>query len=251
LSAGHAHSALGGIALEQGDWVASSEHYAAAAELFRLCGSARNAAWATYFGGVGAWGVGDFATAEALVRRAVDGFGRDGDTMGLGWALSDAALLTTDLDEAEQLGARAAEMLRLTGSPMGIAHGVEARGIIAYDRDELAEAAAFVAEAVELFARFGNRGCSAHALESAAVIVGRIGLPEIATELLVAAEELRRSSGAGHKPWEIRARHGDIEERIPPLAPTEHQAALTTGRQHTLESAARAALDALATAAPD
>jgi hypothetical protein len=161
--------------------------------------------------------------------------------------LSDAALLTTDLDEAQRLGAEADELLRATGTPIGIAHNAEGRGIVAYDRDELADAAAFVAEAVEVFARFGNLGCCAHALESAAVIVGQAGRPEVATELLGAADELRRSSGASHKPWEIRARHPDIEDRIAPLAPAVHEAALTKGRRHTLESAARAALDALST----
>ena len=91
-------------------------------------------------------------------------------------------------------------------------------------------------------------GCCAHALESAAVIVGEAGQPETATELLGAAEELRRSSGAAHKPHEIRARHPDLEDRIGPLSPAAHQAALAAGRQHTLESAARAALDALSIA---
>ena len=150
--------------------------------------------------------------------------------------------LTTDLDEAERLAAEADELLRATGTPMGIAHTVEARGIIAYDRGEFADAAAFVAEAIEIFASFGNLGCCAHALESAAVIVGQDGQPETATELLGAADELRRRSGVGHKPWEIRARHGDIEDRIAPLSPAAHEAALDAGRQHTLESAARAAL---------
>ena len=99
-------------------------------------------------------------------------------------------------------------------------------------------------------ARYGNLGCCAHALESAAVIVGQAGQPETATELLGAAEELRRPSGAGNKPLEIRARHPDIEDRIAPLAPAVREAALNAGRQHTLESAARAALlDALSTVA--
>ena len=106
-----------------------------------------------------------------------------------------AALLTTDLDEAQRLAAEADELLRATGSPIGIAHNVERRGIIAYDRDELADAAAFVAEAIEVFSSFGNLGCCAHALESAAVIVGQAGQPETATELLGAAEELRHRSG--------------------------------------------------------
>ena len=137
------------------------------------------------------------AKADALVRQAIDGFRSDGDEMGLGYALFVAALLTTDLDEAQRLAAEADELLRATGSPISIAHTVEIRGIIAYDRDELADAAAFVAEAVEIFSSFGNLGCSAHALESAAVIVGQAGQPETATELLGAAEELRHRSGAG------------------------------------------------------
>ena len=249
--AGHAYSALGNLAFEQGDWAASSEAHAASGEQFRLAGSARNAAWAMYFGVHPARGAGDLAKADALVRQAIDSFRSDGDAMGLGNALGDAALLTTDLDEAERLAAESDALLRATGGLIGIAHAVEGRGIIAYDRDELADAAAFVAEAIEIYRSSGNLGCCAHALESAAVIVAQAGEPEKATELLGAAEELRRISGAGNKPFEIRARHPDIEERIAPLAPAVHEAALKAGRQHTLESAARAAcaaLDAVSTA---
>jgi hypothetical protein len=187
--------------------------------------------------------------AHARVRQAIDGFRGNGDEMGLGYALYNAALLTTDLDEAQRLAAQADELMRATGTPIGVAHSVEGRGIIAYDLDELADAAAFVAEAVEIFSRYRNLGCCAHALESAAVIVGQAGQPETATQLLGAAEELRNRSGQEHKPWEIRARHRDLEDRIAPLSPAAREAALDTGRQHTLESAARAALNALATAA--
>ena len=247
--AGHAYSALGNLAFEQGDWTASSESHALAAEQFLRAGSTRNVAWAMYFGVTAAWGADDVAGANTLVRQAIEGFRADGDVMGLGSALSDAALLATDLEEAERLGAEADRILRATGSPMALAHNIEAQGIIAYDRDELADAGRFVAEAVELYASYGNVGCCAHALESAAVIVGQTSQPETATELLGAAEELRHRSGQGHKPWEIRARHGDIEDRIAPLSRAAHEAALSAGRQHTLESAARVALDALATPA--
>jgi predicted ATPase/DNA-binding SARP family transcriptional activator len=243
--AGHAYSALGNLAFEQGDWAASSEAHTKAAEQFLLAGSAWDAAWATYSGVQGAWGAGDLARAETLVRQAIDRFRSDRNEMGLGYALSDAALLTTDLDEAQRLAAEADKLLGETGAPIAIAHNVERRGIIAYDLDELADAAAFVAEAVEVFSRYGNLGCCAHALESAAVIVGQAGQPETATELLGAAEQLRHRSGQGHKPWEIRARHGDIEDRIAPVSPAVHEAALNKGRQHSLESAARAAFDAL------
>jgi predicted ATPase/class 3 adenylate cyclase len=245
---GNAYCALGNLAFEQGDWVASSESHAAAVEQFLLAGSARDVAWATYFGVYGAWGTGDLSKADALVRQAIDGFRSDGDTMGLGYALGDAAVLTTDLDEAERLAAESDKFLRSSGAPMGVAHTVEWRGLIAYDRGELSKAAEFVAEAVELFARFGNVGCCAHALDSAAVIVGQAGQPETATELLGAADELRRSSGVSLKPWESRSRYS-IEDHIAAISPVAHEAALTAGRQHTLESAARTALDALSTAA--
>ncbi len=73
---GDAYCALGNLAMEQGDWVASSESHAAAVEQFLLAGSARDAAWATYFGVYGAWGTGDLTKADALVRQAIDGFRR-------------------------------------------------------------------------------------------------------------------------------------------------------------------------------
>jgi hypothetical protein len=170
--------------------------------------------------------------------------------MGHGSAAMNIAPLTTDLDEAERLAAEGDELLRATGSPMGVAHAVEWRGVIAYDRGALSEAAEFVAEAVELFARFGNLGCCAHALDSAALIVGQAGQPETATELFCAADELRRSSGVSRKPWESRARYS-IEDHIAPISAAAEDTALAAGRQHTLESAARAALDALSTAARD
>ena len=247
--AGHANSALGNLAFEQGDWAASSESHAVAAEHFLLAGSARNVAWATLFGVDSAWGAGDLAKADALVRQVIDRFRSDGDAMGLGNALAEAALLTTDLDEAQRLAAEGDELVRATGSPIGIAHAVEGRGIIAYDRHELADAAAFVAEAVEIYRSYGNLGCCAHALESAAVIVGQAGQRETATELLGAAEELRHRSGASHKPWEIRARHRDIDVRVAPLSLSARETAFNAGRQHTLESAARTALDALSAVA--
>ena len=243
-----AYYALGNLAFEQADWAASSESHAAAAEQFLLAGSARDAAWATYLGVYGAWGTGDLIKADALLRQAIDGFRSDGDTMGLGYALSDAATLTTDLDEAQRLVTEADELLRASGAPMAIAHTVEWCGIIAYDRGEFADAAAFVAEAIEIFSRYDNVACCAHALDSAAVIVGRDGQLVTATELLSAADEFRRSTGVSRKPWESRARYG-IEDHIAPLSPVAREAALAAGRQHTLESAARAALDALSTAA--
>jgi hypothetical protein len=118
--------------------------------------------------------------------------------------------------------------------------------MIAYDRGELADAAGFVAEAIGIFSSYGNVACCAHALDSAAVIVGRDGQLETATELLGAADEFRRTTGVSRKPWESRARYG-VEDHIGPLSPVAQEAALTAGRRHTLVTAAHAAVDALST----
>ncbi|HEY2331104.1 MAG TPA: hypothetical protein VGH94_04235 [Acidimicrobiales bacterium] len=243
--AGVAYSALGELAYDQGDWQAASEAIRISRDHFLAAGSDHHAAWADLNGSYAAWGMADLPEVDRVISEAIALFRKGDDMLGLGYALWVASLRTPDLDEAQRLAAEADQLLRATDSPMAIAHNAEGRGIIAYDRNELADAAAFVADAVETFARFGNLGCSAHALEAASAVVGRDGRAEVATELLGAADELRQRSGAGHKPWEIRARHGDIEERIALLSPARREASLSAGRRHTLESAARVALDAL------
>jgi predicted ATPase len=249
--AGNAYSALGNLAYEQGDWLVASENSTIAREHFLAVGSDRDAGWADLNVAYAAWGMGDLPRVDEQISAAIASFRKGADLLGLGYALSVASLRASDLDEARRLAAEADQLLRATGSPMGIAHNIEGSGIIAYDRDELSDAAAFVAEAVGLFTQYANPGCTAHALEAAAAIVGRSGRAEVATELLGAADELRRRSGASHKPWEIRARHGDLEDRFAPLPPVAREAAFRAGRQHTLESAGRAALEALAIAAPE
>ena len=255
LTAGRAWSAVGNMAFEQSDWRASSEANARAREHFRLGGSERHAAWAAYLGFHAAWGAGDHEAADSLLPEALEYFRREADPMGLGYSLWVASLRTEDLVEAKTMSAEADALLREADVPMGVAHNTEGRGIIALERGELDDAAHFVSEAVELFSSYGNLGCTAHAVEAAAVVVAAVGKPEAATELLAAAEELRDRSGQGHRPWEVRARHGPIEDRIPVGAALT--AARASGRGHTLQSAAAFAQDVLrvarrspATAAP-
>ena len=60
----------------------------------------------------------------------------------------------------------------------------------------------------------------------------------VVAELLSAAQMLRETSGQGHRPWEVRARHGTIDD----LASADEQAAVSAGRAHTLASAAALAI---------
>jgi hypothetical protein len=166
--------------------------------------------------------------------------------MGLGYSLFMASLRSADLAAAKEMAAEAQELLRRVGHPMGIAHCAEGRGIIAFESGELGEAAGFLGEAVNIFASYGNIGCTAHALEAAAVVIGAAGHGDtgVPIELLAAADELRRQSGQGHRPWEIRTRLGNLEDRIaaPDAAASPPAPA---GRDHSLPAAASLAVRAL------
>jgi predicted ATPase len=241
---GFAFAAIGNLAYERGEWVRSLHANERAAALFERAGLSAQAAWSRYLQVHSSWGAGDVEAARTLVGDAVGGFRAAGDEMGLGYALWVGAVLSPDLDVAAAMAHEADLLLRAQDVPMGIAHNLEGRGLIELDRDDLTSAAAHVAEAVSLFASFSNVGCSAHALEAAAVVIARSGSHESAAELLGAAEAFRHQSGQDHRPWEVRTRHGAIERQLR-LEPDQLSAAWARGRQHTVASASELALGEL------
>jgi hypothetical protein len=244
-------SALGNLSYEVGDWDLSVTANADAARYFAAAGAPSNAAWARYLNAHSAWGQGDLAAVDALIAQTVDEFRAAGDDLGLGYALWVASLRSDDPEAARRIAADADVLLRESGAQQGIAHNVEGRGILAFEAGDLAAAATFIAEAVELFSTYGNLGCTAHALEAAAVVIGQTIDVERATELVGAADALRQQSGEQHRPWEIRARLGRIEEQMAPLAPDRVDAVLAAGRRHTVTSAAQVATDGLAAVAAE
>ncbi len=247
VAAGEAWAAIGNIAFEQADPEASLEANRRAFEHFRAAGRSRLAAWSQYLCVHSAWIAGQLDEVDRFVAEAITNFRDEGDEMGLGYTLWVASLRSSDLDAASVMASEADGLLRKTGVPMGIAHNVEGRGIIAYERGDVPAAAAFVSEAVQLFASYENLGCTAHALEAAAVVIGDtegVG-GSVAVELVSAAEEFRARSGQGHRPWEIRARLGTLEDHIAATGDEEYAVARETGRQYDLSTAASVARQAL------
>jgi tetratricopeptide (TPR) repeat protein len=247
VAAGEAWAAVGNIAFEQADPEASLDANNRAFEHFRLAGRSRLAAWSKYLNVHSAWIAGELDEVDRCVAEAIKYFRDEGDEMGLGYTLWVASLRSSDLDAASDMAREADELLRKVGVPMGIAHNVEGRGIIAYERGDVAAAARFVTEAVQLFASYENLGCTAHALEAAAVVVGDSegSASSVQVELVTAAEEFRALSGQGHRPWEIRARLGSLEDHIVATGDEEYAAARETGRQYDLSTAAVVAARAL------
>lgn len=241
---GFAFAAIGNLATERGEWAESSAANGQAFQHFERAGLSREAAWSKYSTLHSWWGGGELERVDALVAEVVEEFRAASDRMGLGYALWVASLRAGDLEHAAALAAEADALLRAEDVPIGIAHNVEGRGIIALDRGETAAAARFVTEALERFSSSENDGCAAHALEAAAVILARTRADELAAELLGAADELRRRSGQTHRPWEVRARHGAIEDHLT-LDDVTRERAFAAGQRHTLASACELAIGAL------
>jgi predicted ATPase/class 3 adenylate cyclase len=245
-AAAHAWAAVLNLAFEQSDYQAGFQAGASAAGYFEAAQLPRLAAWARYLQAICAWGAGQLVDADRLLGEAIASFRREHDQMGLGYSLWLASLRSADLAAATQMSAEAEDLLRRTGHPMGIAHAAEGRGIIAFESGELAQAAASISTAIELFASYANIGCTAHAVESAAVVIGSPGHADVsvAVELLAVADELRRQSGQGHRPWEIRARLGNLEDHIAVPGGTANLPA-PAGHGYSLAEAASLAVGAL------
>jgi tetratricopeptide (TPR) repeat protein len=246
-AAGHSWTAIANLSFEQSDWQASLQASTRAVEHFRAASLPRLTAWAQWFCLISAWGAGQSAEVDRLISEAIANFRRERDDTGLGWSLCVAALRSADLEAAEQMAAEADGLLRRAGVPMGVAHTAEGRGIIAFERGELSEAAILLTEAIEAFASYGNIGCTAHALEAAAVVVATAARDgdSLAAELLAAAEQFRQQSGQDHRPWEIRARLEPLKSRIVRPSATADTAATALARRYTLSVASMLAARAL------
>jgi predicted ATPase/class 3 adenylate cyclase len=241
--AGRAWSAVANIALEQSDWAFGIDAAERGAASYHQAGLFVHQAWAELLQMWLQWGAGNLGFVDEMADRIAGKFRELNDDFGLGYTLWVASLRAANLDQAAAMATEADRLLRRSGSQVGVAHNVEGRAIIAFDRQELGAAARFAAEAVKLFSGSVNYGCTAHALEVAAVVVAAQGDREqrVPAELLSAAGMFRDISGQGHRPWEIRARHGD-RDYLDLHSSADSAAA---GRRHTLASAASMAIDAL------
>jgi predicted ATPase/DNA-binding XRE family transcriptional regulator len=245
--AGHSWTAIANLSFEQSDWQASLQASIRAVEHFKAARLPRLTTWAQFFCLISAWGAGQLAESERLITEVIANFRRERDDVGLGWSLCVASLRSADLEAAEQMAAEADGLLRRVGVPMGVAHNLEGRGIIAFERGELNQAASRLTEAIQAFASYGNIGCTAHALEAAAVVIAAAAHDgdRLAAELLAAAEQFRQQSGQDHRPWEIRASLEPLKNRIATSRATSDTAAHALGRRYTLSVASMLAAQAL------
>jgi hypothetical protein len=237
---------LSDLALEQGDWAAAVVASSAARTGFDQVGDLLHSAWARLGGVTASWGAGDRVAAERLLAECLDAFRALDDDFGLAMTLWAASLLDPDRETATAMAVEAERRFREFGAPMMRAHALEGRALIELEADDLDTAPQFLREAVAILAGAGNLGCTAHALESVAVWASARGEEETAGEIVGAADTLRKTSGAGHKPWEVRARQGGNYDANVLGDTAAVREAIARGRRHSLASAA-ALVDVLLT----
>jgi hypothetical protein len=199
---------LGDLAFEQADWDAAATYGGAARDGFVEIGDRHRAAWAAHVYSSGCWGAGDVSELDRLLPSLLEEFRALGDDYGIAQTVWRTSLREPDRFIATQMADEAEARYRALGSPIMRAHALEARALIDLDAEDLPGAAPFLREALTILAEANNLGCTAHVLEAVAAWSAADGQLDGAGELIGAAEALREASGAGHKPWEVRARHG-------------------------------------------
>ncbi|MFZ0324275.1 MAG: AAA family ATPase [Actinomycetes bacterium] len=233
-----AYLTLADLALEQGDWAAAIAAGAAARTGFERVADRRHAAWATLDVGTGYWGAGDLDAADRLLAQSLVEFRACDDDFGIACASWSCSLREPERGIATAAAEEAERRFRELDAPMMRAHALEGRALIEIEAGDLATAAPFLREEIAILSSANNLGCTAHALETVAVWSSARGDVESAGEIVGAAEALRTISGAGHKPWEVRARHqGDYDAKVLGDPEVAH-AAVDRGRSHSLPTAA-------------
>jgi predicted ATPase/class 3 adenylate cyclase len=173
------------------------------AALFESIHDHRHAVWARYFELFNAWGVLPDGDVRALAQTVLDDFRQLEEPLGLGSMLWLISQLEEDTNVADALADESETILRANDAPFALAHSLEGRALINLRRDDTTSAARYLAEAVTLLGSH-EHGCTAHVLDAVAVLLAQLGEPSEAAFLLGGAEELRRTSGHGERPWEMR-----------------------------------------------
>ena len=218
--------------------VAAAEAAAAARAGFVELGDRHRAAWAAHVYSSGCWEAGDLTNLDRVLAELLVEFRALDDGFGIAQAVWRLSLREPDRAVATAMAVEAEGRFRDLGSPIMRAHALEARGLIELEAGDLDAAAPFMRESVAILSGAGNLGCTAHTLEAVAAWAALRGDADSAGQLVGAAEALRAASGAGHKPWEVRARHrGGFDSDVlgDPEAARE---SVARGRQHSLASAA-------------
>jgi non-specific serine/threonine protein kinase len=236
---------LADLAFEQGDWQQAAQAYEAAWVGFEALGDRRRALWSKHGYCSARWALGDTDVARRLNRECLAELRTLGDEYGIAQTVWLASLLEPDRSTATSLAVEAEGRYTELGSPIMRAHALEARGLIALADGDVDAATAPLREAIAVLAGATNLGCTAHLLEAVAVWASLQGEMEAAGEFVGSAESLRAASGAGHKPWEVRALHGeDFDLRVMGDDDAAHDAA-RRGRLLSLAAAAELADSAL------
>jgi non-specific serine/threonine protein kinase len=230
---GHALTSCAQFSFNMGLFAEGAEAAKKSAVLFEDLGDRQHAAWARYFEMFNAWGFSSDEVVRDLSNSLLEEFRVLDSPLGLAYALWVSSQLEPDVTRAEALATESEELFRTIESPFGLGHELEGRALIALRGGDPTRAAGYLREALHLLSDGTDQGCTAHVIEAVASLVSSLGHGRDAALLLGAAEELRRTSGQAHRPWELRSR--ELAEQA--LAVGDFDDARSEGRQLDFQKA--------------
>ncbi|MFN8593265.1 MAG: hypothetical protein U0031_17560 [Thermomicrobiales bacterium] len=197
---------------------------------------------------------GDYARSIAVGEQAICHFRRYGDDRWLSQALLDtgtSALLHGDIARAAILREEGFALCRAAGNLISLAQAINDLGIEAMERGEAQCAIAHFCESLRMMIDLDERVYIAHPLASMASVLLAAGQPEIAARLLGAvatAHETNRTF-----PWNTERNRDEMTASLAQaaLGDADFAAAFAAGRRLSVTAAARLALAAAETIAPD
>ena len=233
----------GTLASQQGDSDTAQERYETSAEIRERIGDLVALAATLQNLGVAAEFRGDYAAARQYNQRALAiRQGRD-DRWGVGTSSNNLAMIALHeerMDEARELGESAVGALREVGDAWMLAIARNTLGNAARAQGDRAAAAANYASALETYRELDDRWAMAYLFEDVAVF-GASTEPELAHELVGAADRLRQETGSPRGP----ALDAELARLLSPartsIGDPAADAAVVRGRDRSLEEAAELA----------
>jgi len=240
---------LGSIAREQGRYDEARDLHQRSLAVWRELGHGEGVAASRDYLGFVEWLRGNPEAGEAACSAALEEFTREDNLQSIAGVLVNlgaCALYRGDLALAQERLEQALQSARAVGFQEGIAWSQHELAIVARRaRGSVGDYAPMLREALLIHHQLGDRWRVASVLEEVAGAVLVRHDPELAAEVLAAAEALREKLGAPIPPVEAGDRDAAVGQLARRLAGARFESASANGRARSLEATVDRAVEAL------
>jgi predicted ATPase/class 3 adenylate cyclase len=231
--------AAGRVDFQAGQWPRGVDLCAQSRDRYREVGDGAGEARALIWLAFNRWGIadtdeiGDVLTAAIAVAQRAERPLETAIALGLSgtwWSLRD-------LRHAQELVEEGGLLMKRAENPNWLAHSYEFRALVAYLQRDYQRTRDLLASALPIYLQISNRVCGAHCLETTAAMAAATGSPDVAAELLGAAERMRELLGTAAPPYERIVRERGVADITRALDDNAAATAWTRGRDLAFEDA--------------